>query len=232
MRNQSLLFPFSFDVAKLNDDFVTCQELHWKDHFNQNDFNGSWTSISLRSMSGSETDIYAHSTGAVYKDTPALKACLYFQEILNLFQCELESVRLLCLAAGSSIKEHNDAGLGYEHGAFRLHIPIQTETEVSFIVAGSHIAMKAGECWYANFDLPHSVENQSGSDRIHLVIDGKRNTWTDELFAKAGYDYSFEQKQREPSMDTKRMMLAELRKMDNPAAREMVAKLEQELGLV
>src|SRR5690606_1308503 len=103
--------------------------------------------------------------------TELLQKCAYFKEILNHLKCEKESVRLLCLAPGSEIKEHSDPHLGYEFGWFRLHIPIVTDQKVEFYVNGNSIKMQPGECWYANFHLPHSVKHKGSVNRVHLVID-------------------------------------------------------------
>jgi len=84
----------------------------------------------------------------------------------------LESVRFLRLAAGSVIHEHRDAGLRVEEGVYRLHIPVRTNPDVEFLVGGQAMQMAEGECWYVNFDLPHSLVNRGTSDRVHLVVDG------------------------------------------------------------
>jgi hypothetical protein len=39
------------------------------------------------------------------------------------------------------------------------------------------LKMGGGECWYINANLPHSVSNLGGTDRIHLVMDWVVNDW-------------------------------------------------------
>ena len=56
--------------------------------------------------------------------------------------------------------------------------------------------MQAGSAWYANINLPHSVQNKGKNDRIHLVIDCLRNDWSDKLFASMGYDFDYEKKEK------------------------------------
>lgn len=230
MKNNFFKLPFLFDGGLLLQDLETAAKSVWSDHFNQKDYDGKWTSISLRSASGKETDIYSNPGIAQYSDTPLLKKCPYFQSIIDLFKCETEAIRLLSLAPGSNVKEHRDNGLSYRFGEFRLHIPIVTDAAVEFMVAGENIPMKKGECWYADFDLPHSVRNDSKQERIHLVMDAKRNAWTDELFAAAGYDFEAERKKNDHSVETKKQMIEQLRYMKTPVAEEMIKKLEQEIA--
>jgi hypothetical protein len=106
----------------------------------------------------------------------------YLREILASFQCPLRAARLLRLRAGSRILEHTDLNLGYEDGEVRVHIPVFTNPEVDFRVGGKRLDLKPGECWYINFNLPHSVYNGGTTDRIHLVIDCVLNDWLRALF--------------------------------------------------
>jgi len=229
MKNRFFKLPFSFEEQRLLQDLKICVQKHWALHFNQNDFSGQWTSISLRSATGLENDIYAHPSAITYIDTPLLAQCPYFTEIISGFDCPKEAIRLLSLAPGSEIREHTDLHAGYEYGFFRVHVPIQTDTQVSFRVDGWDLPMKVGECWYANFNLPHSVHNQGATDRIHLIIDCKRNAWSDELFARAGFDFEEEKRSKELSRDTKEKMIAQLELMDTDTSRALVAQLRLEL---
>lgn len=229
MQNRFFKLPFRFDPARLAGDLSLCVKAHWQQHFNQADYAGEWTSIALRSASGSETDILAHPGAQAFRDTPLLTSCAYFAEVLASFQCQLESVRLLSLAPGSEIKEHSDPQTAYEYGVFRLHVPVQSGGDVSFTVDGCELDMKPGDCWYASFHLPHSVRNNGSTHRIHLVIDGQRNAWTDQVFAQAGYDFEEERRQRDHSRETKEQMINELMRMDTDAARKLAAQLKHEL---
>ncbi|MFD2569036.1 aspartyl/asparaginyl beta-hydroxylase domain-containing protein [Spirosoma soli] len=232
MNTNFFRLPFTFDEEALAKDLATCQRLHWQQHFNQKDYSGTWTSISLRSATGRAEDIYAHSANNTFTDTSLLAECSYFRYICDQFLCEKEAIRLLSLAPGSRINEHTDPGTGYPHGMFRVHIPIQTVEAVRFRVAGVDLPMRAGECWYANFHLPHSVQNDGLLERVHLVIDCQRNSWSDEIFRQAGYDFTEEARALDHSPETKRQMLAELSRLDSDAARTLIIQLKQELGEV
>ena len=229
MDNRFLLLPLQFDVRLLIDDLATCEAEQWTAHFNQNDYAGDWSGIALRSASGSTTDINTVAPHA-FTDTPLLGRCPYFRTILDGFACGIETVRLLALSPGSVIKEHRDLGLGYEHGRFRLHIPITTDSDVAFVVDGSRLQMDAGQCWYANFSLPHSVQHHGTTRRIHLVIDGLRNEWTDQLFERSGYSFEVENESRKYDSATRKAMIKQLRLMDTDTARALIAQLEQDVA--
>lgn len=229
MDNRFLKMPFAVDLTRLREDLAICEAEQWSGHYNTRDYDGEWTGIALRSVSGGTTDLLVQPDASSYADTPLLAQCVYFREILERFQCPVETVRLLALSPGSLIKTHRDRGLGYPHGAFRLHIPIVTDEQVIFRVDGCDLQMETGTCWYANFDLPHSVEHPGSIRRIHLVIDGLRNEWTDDWFGRAGYDFEAEQRSQQPDPDTLRSMIAELERMDTEVSRTLVAQLRAQL---
>ncbi|WP_298737394.1 aspartyl/asparaginyl beta-hydroxylase domain-containing protein [uncultured Chitinophaga sp.] len=218
-------FSYTYNVAKLCAELEAVLQEEWPLHFNTRDFNGDWRSISLRSVSGASKDIYAHANGA-YSDTPVLTRMPYVKEILDAWQCEKEAVRLLSLAPGSVIKPHRDPGCSYDDGHFRIHIPIITNPQVQFILEDEQLPLKAGECWYMNFSATHSIINNGSSARIHLVIDGIRNSWTDELFTAHGYRLTDKHAVENLDATTRTRMIEELEKMDTAASRELVARLK------
>jgi quercetin dioxygenase-like cupin family protein len=197
----------------------------WPLHFNTRDFNGDWRSISLRSLSGKSNDIYAHSNGA-YSDTPVLDRMPYVKEILKSWHCEKEAVRLLSLAPGSIVKPHKDPGCAYHDGTFRIHIPIVTNPDVHFTIEDERLPLKAGECWYMNFSATHSIANFGAAPRIHLVMDGIRNDWTDRLFTSHGYQLPGNNAAEAYDAATRSRMIEELEKMNTDAARELIARLK------
>jgi aspartyl/asparaginyl beta-hydroxylase len=179
----SIKLPLDLDPQRLKADLALIQPDEWVPHFNTSYYEGDWSGVSLRSVGGKPTQLYPDPTAhGKFADTPMLTRCPYFQEILAAFQCPLESVRLLKLSARSSIREHRDYKLGYEDGELRLHIPIVTNSDVAFFLAGERVPMQAGECWYLNLNLPHRVDNQSDVDRVHLVVDCLLDDWLRSLF--------------------------------------------------
>lgn len=227
--NRFFTLPIQFDAQKLVEDLAIAEAQQWTNHFNQKDYDGQWTGIALRSATGDSQNINA-TPEAKYQNTPLLERCRYFHKIVDMFECNVESVRLLALMPGSEIKTHRDQGLGYPHGCFRLHIPIITDENVDFVVDGEKLDMQPGTLWYANFDLPHSVKHTGSTRRIHLVIDGKRNVWTDDLFGKAGYDFSKENQQEKYDAETTEKMIAHLREMGTDTALALIEQLQQSVA--
>jgi hypothetical protein len=45
--------------------------------------------------------------------------------------------------------------------------------------------MAAGEAWYLDLNLPHSVTNHGPTDRVNLVVDCVVNDWLDALLGAA-----------------------------------------------
>ena len=226
-----LKLPFEFDAEKLQQDLDTILQGNWIPHFNTEGYSGDWKAVPLYAPGGKQDNIHAHlSSDAKVSATPVLKECPYFKEVIAQFKCPIESARILRLGVGAQIKPHRDHALGYEDGTFRLHIPIRTNPQVEFKLDDELLQMLPGECWYTNVNYVHSVKNGGDSDRFHLIIDGTRNGWSDELFFSLAPKESFKPViQQEESAETIRQMIAELELMDNPGALELIDQLNQKL---
>ncbi|MGE0128793.1 MAG: aspartyl/asparaginyl beta-hydroxylase domain-containing protein [Blastocatellales bacterium] len=175
--------PLHFDPKPLEDDLAKIADGEWIAHFNTQYYKGEWSVAALRSVGGAAAQIYPDPTRPNdFADTSLLARCGALREAMAAFKCPIQSARLLKLAAGARIREHRDYNLGYEDGEIRLHIPILTNDDVEFMLAGEQVVMRPGETWYLNFNLPHSVANLGATDRIHLVIDCRMNEWLDGLF--------------------------------------------------
>jgi len=220
-------FPMFFDTEKLKGDVYKIIDKSWTNHYNTNDYTGKWTSIALMSQNGKSDSIYAlPNNDEKLVATEILDSCTYFQEILNSFLFEKTAVRLLKLDVGAEVKPHSDNCLGYEDGCFRLHIPIITNSEVEFILDGNRLIMNEGECWYIDANFIHSVANRGTRDRIHLVIDGLRNEWTDTLFFNEAPENDFIKPAPKMDEEQKQLMIAELQRMNLPAANQILKDLE------
>jgi hypothetical protein len=159
------------DVAQLQADLAVVAPAGWHPHFNTGYYEGDWSGIPLRAQPGIHVALYTDPTREDFADLEVMRRCQAVPAILAQLPYVLESVRFLRLAAGASIHEHRDAGLCWEQGVARLHIPVHTNESVEFVSGGERLVMKEGECWYVNFDLPHHVHNRGATDRVHLVID-------------------------------------------------------------
>lgn len=225
-----LKFSMEFDEEKLLKDLAFILEQKWRPHFNQQDYEGEWKVISLYAPKGDEENIFALSLdGELPVETPLLKKCNYFKEVIDSFHFPIVTARLLKLEKGAVIKTHTDHDLGYENYTFRLHIPITTNDQVAFIMNGEQLKMKPGECWYTNVNYPHSVANKGHEDRVHLVIDGKRNEWSDQLFFSMAPKESFIPPSEEYSRETLEQIISELKTHKNPLIHQHIKELEEKL---
>ena len=74
------------------------------------------------------------------------------------------------LPAGAAIGLHKD-----EHPSFsashRIHVPLVTNPQVSFMVGGERMLIEEGVAFELNNSLPHEVINAGDSARIHFIFD-------------------------------------------------------------
>ena len=140
-----------------------------------------WTAISIR---GYANDVKQIGKGGVLgttelsnlQNTPLYDE-LEMDKILDKIPAEKERVRLMKLEAGTIIAKHTDkVDKDIKSGKIvRLHIPVITNKNVkmfSWLSGGlAEFHMAKGECWWLDVSLPHKVENNSETDRVHLVVD-------------------------------------------------------------
>jgi Aspartyl/Asparaginyl beta-hydroxylase len=230
-----LKLPFLFDVALLQQDVNRLSKSNWLAHYQTKHYEGEWSAIPLRSVNGNADSIIVSPTeNAHYADTIFLAQAPYLQQILHSFKCPLQAVRLLKLNAGASIKEHNDADLCFEKGEIRLHIPVITHTNVEFYLQDERLITNEGECWYMNFNLPHRINNNSPVNRIHLVIDAVVNDWVKEVFTTDTIEIKKEIEVEESrfSIEEKKEMIYQFRKMNTDVTNKLADDLEKELVLL
>lgn len=209
------------DVAALPD--------HWRPHFQRAHYDGEWTVLPLRSLGGRAEELLPFALGgaaAEYAATPLLESCPGVARFLDSLACPVMSARLLKLERGAVIKPHRDAELAFENGEARLHVPIVTNPEVEFFIEDERVVMEPGTCWYVNANLTHGVTNGGETDRVHLVVDCRVDDWLRARFSTAEISYSVVR--RDPN--EARQMIELLREMNTPAARKIIAQLEEELS--
>jgi hypothetical protein len=137
---------------------------------------------------------------------------------------------MLPLGVAAEIKPHRNHELGDEGGSPRLHIPITTNADVQFILDGIESTILTQECWYTNVNYVHSVENSGEVDRVHLVIDGGRNEWSDRLFFSLVPEESFQPIPKEnDSPETIKRSIEELKRSNEPIAKELIHELLSKL---
>jgi aspartyl/asparaginyl beta-hydroxylase (cupin superfamily) len=178
----SYKLPLAFDAESLKADLGRISVGEWKAHFNKGYYEGEWKALALRSTTGRANQIYRPPKDwREAADTLVLAKCPYFRRVLDEFKCTVLAARLLSLGAGSKIREHEDYFMGIEYGMIRIHVPVVTDERVEFFVGGRRLRMSEGETWYIDFGLPHSINNVSDKERVHLVIDCAVNGWVEEM---------------------------------------------------
>ncbi len=174
---RAVQLPLSFDPSGLQADYARIGQEEWIAHFNTGYYQGDWSGVAFIAAKDSNNAIRPVPGASQYEETGLVGRCPHIHAVLKMLQCELKSVRVLKLSAGSVIREHADDGLGWEEGEVRLHVPIVTNPQVEFYIEDRRIIMNEGECWYLDLGRPHRVQNRGSTDRLHLVIDCKLNDW-------------------------------------------------------
>lgn len=177
--------PFVFEAELLQEDLRGIAEAEWVPHFNQKDYEGRWSSVSLRSRTGLVEDGVPMGSAEEFKDTPLMERCPHMKAVVDAFGFAKKSVRLLRLQAGSRVREHVDRDLGLAAGELRLHVPVATNDKLEFLVAGRQLKLREGESWYIDFSQPHRIYNGGETDRVHLIIDGEANEWALAMLRRA-----------------------------------------------
>jgi|HubBroStandDraft_5_1064220.scaffolds.fasta_scaffold92314_2 hypothetical protein len=82
---------------------------------------------------------------------------------------EIGRIMLVRLNAGGWIKPHVDEG-AYARYFARFHLAIESNPTCRFRCGEEAVNMEAGELWWFNHQVQHSVVNR-GADRTHLIMD-------------------------------------------------------------
>ena len=144
--------------------------------------NNQWTAVSVRGYAGTIEQIGKGGVLGTLDDLNKLQNTPLYDEldmgkILDNIPAEKERVRLMKLEAGTIIAKHTDkVDKDIKSGKIvRLHVPVITNKNVkmfSWLSGGlAEFHMAKGECWWLDVSLPHKVENNSETDRVHLVVD-------------------------------------------------------------
>jgi mannose-6-phosphate isomerase-like protein (cupin superfamily) len=229
-----LLLQQQFDIHRMQAEAGNLISTAWREHYNKKHYEGGWSILPLRSIGGSLDNTYSIHFSAnekiVYQDTLLLAGCEYFKKVLDFFQCEKTSVRLMKLEAGAIIKEHSDQEMSFEEGEVRFHIPVHTNQRVEFYIMDEKVPMKEGECWYLNLSLKHRVSNLGNTDRIHLVIDCRVNDWVKDMFNNVLLKKEISEEELRPhySPEEKLRIIQQLRLMNTDIGNELADKMESE----
>jgi hypothetical protein len=103
-----------------------------------------------------------------------------FDELINDLELEYDAkavrIEFVRMLSNTSIRPHIDGG-DMLYIIRRCHIPLITNDKVFFTVLGNTVNMKTGTAYEINNGMLHSVENNSDSDRVHLIVDLLPNSY-------------------------------------------------------
>jgi hypothetical protein len=92
------------------------------------------------------------------RPTPQLEQCPYLRQVLSTFGAVLGRTRLMRLQGQGEVTAHVDIDY-YWREHVRIHVPIQTQPEVTFYCAEQSTHMAAGDCWiFDNLACPPRCE--------------------------------------------------------------------------
>jgi hypothetical protein len=91
-------------------------------------------------------------------------------EVLRLGTYDTAKVMFTRLRARGRIPTHVDENPS-SIVPHKIHVPLVTHPDVVFRIADGGYHLEVGQAYEVNNCLPHSVENNSDTDRIHLIFD-------------------------------------------------------------
>ncbi|MEM7081127.1 MAG: sulfotransferase [Pseudomonadota bacterium] len=162
--HEFIRLPLRFDASQLQHEIAQFSDSDWDTH--PQGFEGN-TALILVSSEGGRNNRY---TGPM-EATPHLERCPYIRQVLAAFGSVIGRSRLMRLEPGCQVRPHCDIDYSWRHRV-RIHIPIVTDSEVSFESIGhSTVNMAEGEAWIFDNWKEHAVYNRGASRRVHLVVD-------------------------------------------------------------
>jgi hypothetical protein len=169
-------------LDEIKQELKLLNDVTWVPHVNQQNYAGGWDILPLRCQ---RQHLQAHpilqgfsiEQGDDWEYLPVMARLPSIRQFLDCLACPIQAVRLMRLHAGAKIQPHSDRGLALKYGCARLHLPIETNAQLQFWVAGQLVPMREGQLWYINADEIHSVTNGGDLPRVNLVIDCEANPW-------------------------------------------------------
>lgn len=130
----------------------------------------AWTGVRIFDMKGTNR----------LKELPYLT--LQLEEIAGLNNVVM--VNYYNMAPHSEQHAHRDQSGNLLFGISRLHIPLKTNPLAFLEIERIKYHLKLNEVWALDTSGLHAAQNESGENRVHLVIDVKRSKETEKYFPK------------------------------------------------
>ena len=180
-------FPGRIDLEGLRAELRMLETgISWVGHYDA-DLADGWTAVPLVSHDGTMDRVDSQRLGkwGQYRRTPIVEKLPVHARLLDSFLCPHGRIRVMRMEPGTIIRPHRDVFQEVANFAFkqvRLHIPIETNPDVVFVVGGERIHLEAGRLYYVNFSKEHYVRNDGKAMRTHLVMDLQVNDWLRSIF--------------------------------------------------
>ncbi len=125
----------------------------WLAHVNRACYDGEWDVFPLRGLAKYQNQsppilqafaLEESESEADFDNYASLQDCPELTAFLSQLSCPILSVRLMRLSPGAMIAPHRDHGLCFSKGQARLHLCLQTDPDVEFIVEGESVHMGEG----------------------------------------------------------------------------------------
>lgn len=171
--------PLHFDAERLQAEALAFEATEWVQH--PTGFSGN-AALILVSVGGGINDDFAIS--GPMQPTPQLERSPYIRQVLSALKLPISRTRLMRIAAGGEVPRHRDINYHW-YRRVRLHIPVVTDPAVRFQCGEAEVHMAAGELWAFDHTQPHQVINPSDADRIHLVVDVRRDAGLEAYLKRA-----------------------------------------------
>lgn len=93
-----------------------------------------------------------------------------YKHLENIYDAKVVRSEIIKMHGKSSIPSHIDSGEFLYLGR-RVHVPLVTNKDVIFTVLNHSLNMEIGKWYEINNSLPHSVNNPTDTERVHIIID-------------------------------------------------------------
>lgn len=93
-----------------------------------------------------------------------------YKYLEDLYDAKVVRCEIVKMHKHSSIPTHIDSGEFLYLGR-RIHVPLVTNKDITFTVLNHSLNMQVGKWYDINNSLPHSVDNPTDTERIHIIID-------------------------------------------------------------
>lgn len=99
-------------------------------------------------------------------------------------RCNVIGISYFNLEANSQLHEHRDMNGNLLFGIVRIHIPLKTNEKAFMLIEGVKYHLPIGSAWALDTSGLHALSNGPINNRIHLVIDIKKSSKTQQYFPR------------------------------------------------